>query len=264
MTHAGVAASGAEDHRSDGALTQAVRRGDIAAYGVLYARHLGAARRVAATWAATHAEREDVIAEAFTRVLQTLRSGGGPDELFWPYLAATIRNTVISWRRQDSIVSLCADASEVADTTAEAGETAIVHRLHAATPAAVQAVDAFASLPLRWRTVLWHTEIEGATPADLAPRFGLTPNGVAALAYRARQGLRKAYRTQHLRHPNRRTSPPLGSVAQLPRRNTEETRDRTTTTRLGQLQPSLACDRYAPEKKRPDRANLSEVRHTIG
>lgn len=203
MTHAVEAASGVDDHRRDGALIQAVRRGDIAAYGVLYARHRGAARRVAATWAATHVEREDVIAEAFTRVLQALRSGGGPDELFCPYLAATIRNTVISWRRQDSIVSLCADAPEVADTTVGAGDTAIVRALPAATPAAAQAVDAFVSLPPRWRTVLWHTEIEGATPADLAPLLGLTPNGVAALAYRARQGLRKAYRNQHLRNLDR-------------------------------------------------------------
>jgi len=46
--------------------------------------------------------------------------------------------------------------------------------------------------------VLWHTEIEGARPADVAPLLGLTANGVAALAYRAREGLRQAYLQMHL------------------------------------------------------------------
>jgi hypothetical protein len=45
---------------------------------------------------------------------------------------------------------------------------------------------------------LWHTEVEGASPATIAPLLGLTPNGVAALAYRAREGLRQAYLRLHL------------------------------------------------------------------
>ena len=83
--------AGAADGRSDALLITAVR----AAYGVLYERHLTAARRMAAVWVSTHAERDDAVAEAFTRVLQALRSGGGPDALFRPYLFTTIRNTVI-------------------------------------------------------------------------------------------------------------------------------------------------------------------------
>jgi len=57
---------------------------------------------------------------------------------------------------------------------------------------------AFASLPQRWQAVLWHTEIEGARPAEVATLLGLTANGVAALAYRAREGLRQAYLQMHL------------------------------------------------------------------
>lgn len=34
---------------------------------------------------------------------------------------------------------------------------------------------------------------EGRTPAELAPVLGVSPNGVAALACRARKGLRQAY-----------------------------------------------------------------------
>jgi DNA-directed RNA polymerase specialized sigma24 family protein len=43
-------------------------------------------------------------------------------------------------------------------------------------------------LPERWQAVLWHTEIEGSRPAEVASLLGLTANGVAALGYRAREG----------------------------------------------------------------------------
>ena len=38
---------------------------------------------------------------------------------------------------------------------------------------------AFASLPERWQAVLWHCEIEGRTPAEVAPLLGLTAMSVA-------------------------------------------------------------------------------------
>ena len=41
----------------------------------------------------------------------------------------------------------------------------------------------------------------GAEPAEIAPILGLTANGVAALSYRAREGLRQAYLQQHLQDP---------------------------------------------------------------
>src|SRR5207247_10580581 len=59
-------------------------------------------------------------------------------------------------------------------------------------------VRAFSRLPDRWRTVLWHLEVEGDTPAEVAPMFGLSGNGVSALAMRAREGLRQAYLQEHI------------------------------------------------------------------
>ncbi|QKV80184.1 sigma-70 family RNA polymerase sigma factor [Amycolatopsis sp. Hca4] len=198
VTEVAPAVAGTTDVPSDAALITAVRGGDIAAYGELYDRHLVAARRVAAAIAADPAEREDLIAEGFTRVLRILRNGEGPDEDFRPYLLTTIRNTMISWRRRDAAVSLVA---EVPDVTPGAGsDEPVGNRLHATV-----AADAFASLPERWRTVLWRTEIDGDSPARIAEDLGLTPNGVAALAYRAREGLRQAYLDQHVPEARRRT-----------------------------------------------------------
>jgi RNA polymerase sigma factor (sigma-70 family) len=191
------------DVLSDAALIQAVRDGDIAAYGELYDRHRAAARRVAAAIAADVAERDDLIAEGFTRVLRILRSGEGPDEDFRPYLLTTIRNTMISWRRRDSAVSLVAEVPDVAPGSGS--DEQVGSRLHATV-----AADAFASLPERWRTVLWRTEIENESPARIAQDLGMTPNGVAALAYRAREGLRQAYLDQHVPTTQRRNCRVVG------------------------------------------------------
>src|SRR5699024_4199295 len=57
---------------------------------------------------------------------------------------------------------------------------------------------AFASLPERWLVVLWHTEVEGEYPAQVAVLLGITPNAVTSLAFRAREGLREAYLQAHL------------------------------------------------------------------
>lgn len=186
------------DDPSDAVLTQAVRNGDVSAYGELYARHLGAARRVAASYGVDDAERDDLIAEGFMRVLRILRTGGGPDEDFRPYLLTTIRNTVISWRRRDSPLSVVPEVPDI--VPAAGGEDPMGTRMHA-----TLAADAFASLPERWRTVLWRTEIEGESPAQIAKLLGMTPNGVAALAYRAREGLRQAYLDQYVPDREHRT-----------------------------------------------------------
>jgi RNA polymerase sigma factor (sigma-70 family) len=174
---------------SDAALIAAVRSGDTAAYGVLYERHLCAARRAATSLAPTTAEREDLIAEAFTRILRVIRNGRGPTEEFRPYLLVTMRNAAINANRGGVEVALYGEVPDLY----HAAEDPMSSRLHAEV-----AANAFASLPERWRTVLWHTEVEGDSPAEVAPLLGLSPNSVAALAYRAREGLRQAYLQQYL------------------------------------------------------------------
>ncbi|MEA5360515.1 sigma-70 family RNA polymerase sigma factor [Amycolatopsis sp., V23-08] len=203
MTEVVPAVAGTVDVPSDAVLIEAVRGGDTSAYGLLYDRHLAAARRVAAAIAADAAERDDLIAEGFTRVLRILRSGAGPDEDFRAYLLTTIRNTMITWRRRDSGVSVVAEVPDVLPATGS--DEPVGSRLHATV-----AADAFAELPERWRTVLWRTEIDGDTPARIAEDLGMTPNSVAALAYRAREGLRQAYLDQHIPAARRRNCRVVG------------------------------------------------------
>jgi RNA polymerase sigma factor (sigma-70 family) len=179
------------DRKSDAELIKAVRAGDTSAYGVLYERHLYAAKRAASCLANSPAEREDLVSDAFARVLRVLVDGRGPDEEFRAYLLVTMRNAAISTAR-GAAVSLYADVPET--YLPRPGGDPMVKRWDAMTAAA-----AFASLPERWRTVLWHTEVEEESPAEIAPLLGMSANGVAALAYRAREGLRQAYLRAHLR-----------------------------------------------------------------
>src|SRR5690606_18981181 len=44
----------------------------------------------------------------------------------------------------------------------------------------------------------WHTAVEGEKPAKVARLLGISANAVAALAYRAREGLREGYLRAHL------------------------------------------------------------------
>ena len=176
---------------SDAALISRTREGDTGAYGVLYERHVASARSLARHLVQKDAEVDDVVAETFAKVLDLLRRGGGPESGFRPYLLTSVRRTAIDRFRADKRltptdeIELYDPGVPFVDPALEGLERSMV-------------VRAFLSLPERWQAVLWHTEIEEEKPADVAPLLGLTANGVAALAYRAREGLREAYLQMHL------------------------------------------------------------------
>ena len=71
---------------SDAELITAIRSGDMAAYGELYRRHVASARSLARQLVRGPAEVDDVVAETFSRVLDLMRRGGGPQDAFRPYL----------------------------------------------------------------------------------------------------------------------------------------------------------------------------------
>ncbi|MBB5955120.1 RNA polymerase sigma factor (sigma-70 family) [Saccharothrix tamanrassetensis] len=181
---------------SDAELIDSVRGGAIDAYGQLYERHVGAAYNLARQLARSSAEADDLVSDAFAKVLDTLRAGRGPDAAFRAYLLTALRHTAYDKTRRDKKVDLSDDITAVpgaAEATSVPFRDTAVAGLERSL-----AAKAFARLPERWQTVLWHTEIEGQSPAEVAPLLGLTANGVSALAYRAREGLRQAYLQVHL------------------------------------------------------------------
>ncbi len=178
------------DAPSDAELISRVRGGDVAAYGELFSRHVDAAKRLSRQLV-RGPDADDLVSEAFAKVLTVLQGGGGPDVAFRAYLLTSVRRLHVDRIRAGSRLQT-SDDMEAFDPGVPFQDTAVAAFESGA------AAKAFASLPERWQLVLWHLEVEGQKPADVAPLLGMSPNSVSALAYRAREGLRQAFLTMHL------------------------------------------------------------------
>lgn len=178
------------DAPSDAELISRVRGGDVEAYGQLFARHVESARRLARQLA-RGPDADDLVSDAFSKVMDALQGGGGPDIAFRAYLLTAVRRLHVDRIRQQSRLTPSDDLTEFdpgvpfQDTMVEQFESGAAAR-------------AFASLPERWQMVLWHLEVERQKPAEVAVLLGMSANSVSALAYRAREGLRQAFLSAHL------------------------------------------------------------------
>jgi len=179
-------------------LTVRALAGEQGAFEELYRRHAPAAWRVARAVAGDADDAADAVSDAFTRVLAAVRAGRySPEAPFRPYLLTATRNAAIDGLRRRGRT----DTADVIDLTERRNARAGHDRID---DPVVEGIDralvarAFQSLPDRWRAVLWLTEVEGIPPRDAAAMLGLSANGVAQLAVRARAGLRSRYLQAHL------------------------------------------------------------------
>ncbi|MGB3414629.1 MAG: sigma-70 family RNA polymerase sigma factor [Microbacteriaceae bacterium] len=160
------------------------RNGSGESYAELWRRHKSAGLRVARAIAGDRVDPEDLLSDAFTEILRTLRSGKGPTDSFRPYLYTVIKNLSI------------AQTSPVDNVDpVEFSEIAAVEQSDPLVAALEQSITgkAFAALPERWQAALWYAEVEGMKPQEIAPLLGLKANAVSALVFRAREGLRQAW-----------------------------------------------------------------------
>lgn len=170
--------------REDRRLTTAVRAGDQRALHDLYRLH----RPAALTWARRFAHRrddlDDVVSEAFTRVLEAMRSGGGPDIALGPYLISTIRNVSVNRARD-------LDRTHPVDD---------LEPIMAMAPVPVAAADslilrAFAELNEHRQLMFWLRNVEGLTPREAAKMIGLKASAATMLYQRAKTQLQQEYLT---------------------------------------------------------------------
>ncbi len=171
-------------------LLSLARRGHDGAYGALFTRHSYAAHRLARHLGARE-EADDIVSESFAQVLDLVRRGKGPDRAFRAYLFTTIRHEAGRRAKARQRVMPTDDERQIDSVVPFGGGD-----MEDFEKSAIR--DAYESLPARWRTVLWHLDVEGRKPQELGPLLELSPNGVSALAYRARSGLREAYLQQHV------------------------------------------------------------------
>jgi len=174
----------------DEVLVASSRQGDRRAFAELWRRHYRSGLTVARQF--TSIDADDLVSESFARIYKRTMEGGGPNGAFRPYLYTTIRNLACTWGNQSSRDVQVDEIDDVGEV--ESAEEPVARSLDKALT-----VSAYRSLPSRWQTVLWYTEVEGLEPHEVAPIMGLTSNAVAALAYRAREGLRKAWLQAHVK-----------------------------------------------------------------
>src|SRR6266566_2001577 len=139
----------ASDDGSDGA-------GPGRCYEELYVEHAPAARGLALSMVPPDVA-DDIVAEAFARVLAAIRAGGGPDHAFRPYLLAAVRNLANDWIAARRRVTVIGDLGEEAGDRSALLTSGFSGDAETEAEARAEArliVRAFSRLPERWRAAV--------------------------------------------------------------------------------------------------------------
>jgi RNA polymerase sigma factor (sigma-70 family) len=171
---------------ADEDLVRGVEANDAAAIEELYRRHAPGAKNYAKSLVRNSYDADDAFSEAFFKVVRAIQRGKGPTGPFRPYLLRAVKTCAADQWDAQSRQDLVRELEEL-----PAEDQGYEHVLNENDRNLAGA--AFASLPVRWQTVLWHLDVEGDPPRRIAPLLGIEPNAVSAVALRARRGLRKAY-----------------------------------------------------------------------
>ncbi|MEJ7648168.1 MAG: sigma-70 family RNA polymerase sigma factor [Nakamurella sp.] len=161
----------------------------MSSYAELFTRYHDAAMRRARSFQCPSMSCDDLVSESFARVLDALRDGNGPRTAFRAYLLMTMRNVFYERdRRGDGRVFPTGDDSDLdshtgfdADSISDQGVMQ----------------EAFGSLNTRWRTVLWQSQVQQLSYAEIAAQHGISATATTSLINRAREGLRQAYVQAH-------------------------------------------------------------------
>ncbi|NUU06853.1 sigma-70 family RNA polymerase sigma factor [Leifsonia sp. C5G2] len=164
-------------------LLDRVRGGDPAALGELWSRYQGWAHHVARC-TTSRFDADDIVQEAFAKVLTSLRNGNGPTEGFAHYLRTAIRNVAATWGARAARATLVPlpDDSALGSYRFEVSDLGDLER-------------PFRSLPERWQHVLVLTVLQQLPLETVSRLLGVSLGGATALAARARAGLRAALAT---------------------------------------------------------------------
>ena len=176
----------------DASLLAAARRGDSAAVAELYSRHHAAMIRVARRHTFPDYSAQDLVADAFARMLQALANGRGPDDNAMAYLAVSVRNLSATHGRRRShrhapAVATHESLLDVPDPRPGVDHGILTEELQRDLLAALHA------LPAHWREALVLTHVEELSVTEAARRLDLSPAAFSSLAYRARRALRSTY-----------------------------------------------------------------------
>jgi RNA polymerase sigma factor (sigma-70 family) len=176
---------------SDAALIVRTQQGDPGAYGELWIRHERVALALARTLSTSNGD--ELVAEAFAKILRTLHSGRGPTDNFRAYLFTTIRSCAVDDYRRSSRSVAVGHSSDLEEMTGKGrdpnddnGEK-VEH-----------AQRAWNTLAKREQLLMWASAVQGYSTAEIAEHLGLKPATAAVWIHRARARLRAAFLTGHV------------------------------------------------------------------
>ena len=164
----------------DERLAALVRKGDAAAFEVLYARHQGALLAFCRKMLGSHEDGEDALQQTFVRAHRALRAGQVP-EAVRPWLFAIARNrcrTIIAARRAP-----CAQVDEL-----ELGADGLAEDVRCRA-ALRELIGDLACLPQDQRGALLLAELSDRSHVEIAAAVGCPPGKVKALLFQAREAL---------------------------------------------------------------------------
>jgi DNA-directed RNA polymerase specialized sigma24 family protein len=180
----------------DAKVARQTQEDGVSAFEYLCRRHIGPAWDLAYAVTGERRDAAAAVAEAFVRVLRPGRPArfDSPDQLETALLSATRAAAIEAARRPHPEVAgqpaAGVDGEHVGGATRFEGEPG--SRLPIVTAA-------YRSLPERWRSVLWLTEVLHTDMNETAAVLGVSGNGLAQLGHRARSGLRERYLQAQLR-----------------------------------------------------------------
>jgi RNA polymerase sigma factor (sigma-70 family) len=181
------------DAASDVELVASARAGSQTAVVHLWTRHYPVALAAARRYARQPRDAEEMASDAFTGMLSAMSSGGGPTGSVRAYLLTSVRNQATSRARRSSSSEVITDEVGVLDRPMPGPRDPVARTVELR-----MVREAFAMLPSRWQVVLWRSAVDHDSNIAIGEDLGMSPNAVAALAKRARFGLRESYLRVHL------------------------------------------------------------------
>lgn len=153
---------------SESELIGRVRAGDPEAMAVLYERYREPGLRFSRSLMAGAQDAEDVFHDGFTKTVGAIRNGKGPTDVFAAYLNTSIRSVAMTFYKKSARERPAPDEDLDPGASEDAGLETVLSVFEHERVAAVMR-----SLPERWRTVLWHAEVLGEKPREIAPLLGI-------------------------------------------------------------------------------------------
>lgn len=132
------------------------------------------------------ADAEDVVQEAFVRMMRVPADGTGSPRRYEAYFDSTVRHLCIDHMRSRGRETELPAPEDLPQTRSERTEQRILVR------------EVLAAMPPSARSVLVKNHLEGRSVTEISQDLGISANACSAMLYRARRAFRERYLSSHL------------------------------------------------------------------